>query len=559
MSKSLPDRPSLEQYRKQAKDLLHAHRAADPAALARIRRHHPTLHNLPIDKIPTSSFTLTDAQLILAREHNFESWPRFAAHITTLNLVRSLAELNDPVAGFIEFACIPRHDSHASGTLEHAQLILSRYPHVATANIHTASILAEEPTVRAFLQRDPSLATAKGGPHEWDALTHLCFSRYLRLDESRSDAFLRTAQALLDAGASAATGWYEMIDHPTPRPLFESAIYGAAAIARHPALTQLLLDRGADPNDEETPYHVPEGYDNTVLGILLECGKLNPESLTTILLRKCDWHDELGIALALEHGADPNHLTRWGLTALHQAARRDNSLVIIEQLLKHGADPFLPNRDGLTAQQIAARRGRKDLLDLLFVLFHEKSLKVQLSPLDQLIVACASSDPDGLYTKGTFAYLTHHHPGITVELLAQGGTLLAEFAGNNNADGIRNLLALGVSSSALYQGDGYFGIPRSSTALHVAAWRAQPAAVQFLIESGTPINALDGNGRTALQLAIRAATDSYWKHRRTTDSIEDLVKAGASTEGITLPTGYPEADELLAEYTKRARFHSLGP
>jgi ankyrin repeat protein len=538
MSKSLPGRPSLEQYRKQAKDLLHAHRAADPDALERIRRHHPALHKLALDQIPTAPFTLTDAQLILAREHSFESWPRFASHITTLNLVRSLSELNDPVAAFIEFACIPRHDSHASGSLEHAQLILSRYPEVATANIHTASILADETTVRAFLSSDPTLATAKGGPHEWDALTHLCFSRYLRLDQWRSDAFLRTAQALLDAGAPATTGWYEMIDHPTPRPVFESAIYGAAAIARHPALTQLLLDRGADPNDEETPYHVPEGYDNTVLRILLESGKLNPESLTTILLRKCDWHDELGIALALEHGANPYHLTRWGLTALHQAMRRDNGLIIIEQLLNHGADPTITTPHHGSAAEIAARRGRGDALDL----FAQRGITLNLFPLDQLIAACAQDN------EATIQALTTEHLNLTDELRAQGGTLLAEFAGNNNAVGIRHLLALGVNPSALYQGDGYFDIPRNSTALHVAAWRAQPAALEVLIESGIPINALDGNGRTALQLAIRAATDSYWKYRRTTESIETLLKAGATTAGIALPTGYPEADALLAQY-----------
>ena len=45
-----------------------------------------------------------------------------------------------------------------------------------------------------------------------------------------------------------------MIDHPNPRPMFESAIYGAAGIARHLELTSLLLECGADPNDEETPY-----------------------------------------------------------------------------------------------------------------------------------------------------------------------------------------------------------------------------------------------------------------------------------------------------------------
>jgi hypothetical protein len=210
------------------------------------------------------------------------------------------------VDAFIQAACVPRHSSHSSGTLEEAEVILARYPEVAAANVYTAAILADEEGVRGFLQRDPQSATAKGGPHGWDALSYLCFSRYLRLDRTRSEAFVRTARILLDAGASANTGWIEMIDHPTPRPIVENAIYGAAAIARHPELTRLLLEYGADPNDGETAYHLPEGYDNTVLKILLGSRRFNHASLACLLARKADWHDHAGMHLVLEHGGDPN-------------------------------------------------------------------------------------------------------------------------------------------------------------------------------------------------------------------------------------------------------------
>src|SRR5262245_42012793 len=185
--------------------------------------------------------------------------------------------MTDPAAAFIEAACVPRSTGHATGTLEAAQAILAEHPEVATSSIHTAATLGDEVAVRRFLARDPALATAKGGPHDWDPLTHLCFSRYLRLDAARSDGFLGAARALLDAGASANTGWFE--DAHQPNPEFESVIYGAAAIARHVELTRLLLARGADPNDGETPYHVPETYDNSVLALLLESGRLNAVSL----------------------------------------------------------------------------------------------------------------------------------------------------------------------------------------------------------------------------------------------------------------------------------------
>jgi ankyrin repeat protein len=537
--RELPARPNLEQYKKQAKDLVKECALGHSDALKRIARHHPRLHKLSPPDIQHEPFTLADAQLVIAREHSFESWPKFVHHIETLRLLLSVGQLKDPVATFIEVVCVPRHASHGSGTLEYAQLILDRYPHVAAANIHTAAILADEIAVRGFLSRDPTSATATGGPHDWDALTHLCFSRYLRLDLSRSDAFVRSARALLDAGASAKTGWYEMIDYPNPRPTFESAIYGAAGIARQPELTRLLLERGADPNDEETPYHVPEGYDNTVLKIMLESGKLNQTSLNTILLRKADWHDEHGMQLALEHGADPNQMTHWGYTALHQSLRRDNGLIIIELLLDHGANPALETRDGRSAIQIALRRGRGDVLDLL----ERRGSIIDLHGVDRLIAACAQNDVEAIRS------LTTAESHLASELVAEGGTLLAEFAGNANTEGVRRLVDFGVSVDSLYkEGDLYFDIAKDSTALHVAAWRAWPSTVKALIELGAPVNALDGKGRTALALAVRACVDSFWKYRRTPDSADALLKAGATVRGIEIPTGYEEVDELLRRY-----------
>jgi len=72
--------------------------------------------------------------------------------------------------------------------------------------------------------------------------------------------------------------------------------------------------------------------------------------------------------------------------------------------------------------------------------------------------------------------------------------------------------------------------------------------VEELIARGAPVNARDGKGRTALALAVRACVDSHWKYRRTPQSIEALLRAGATQDGIAIPTGYDEADELLRRY-----------
>ncbi|MEI9815013.1 MAG: ankyrin repeat domain-containing protein [Acidobacteriota bacterium] len=389
--------------------------------------------------------------------------------------------------------------------------------------------------LRAHAEADRDALERIAQPRDWDALTYLCFSRYLRLDLTRSEAFVRTARALLDAGASANTGWIEMIDHPNPRPVIEAAIYGAAGIAQHAGLTRLLLERGADPNDEETPYHVIETRDNTVLKILLESGKCNEKSMSTLLLRKCDWHDIDGVRTILEHGANPNWITGWGVGALHQAVRRDNQLQTIELLMDYGADPTLQGTDGLSAIVIAARRGRAGALDL----FEQRGAKLDLTGLDALIAACARDRRDTIRT------LIEREPLLRSLLIAHGGSLLAEFSGVGNLAGVRNLLDLGVRPDVLYQGDGYWGIAKDSTALHVAAWRAWPDVVKELIARGAPVNATDAQGRTALQLAVKACVDSYWAERRSPDSVRALLAAGASTAGIAVPTGYDEIDPLL--------------
>src|SRR6185503_6253765 len=98
-----------------------------------------------------------------------------------------MSKLADPVSAFIEAACVPLDESHSSAALKEADAILRSNPQVATSSIHTAAILGDDAAVRRFIKLDGDNATAKGGPRGWDPLTHLCFSRYLRLDRARWD------------------------------------------------------------------------------------------------------------------------------------------------------------------------------------------------------------------------------------------------------------------------------------------------------------------------------------------------------------------------------------
>ncbi|MBI1795570.1 MAG: ankyrin repeat domain-containing protein [Candidatus Eisenbacteria bacterium] len=451
----------------------------------------------------------------------------------------SAQSADDPLRAFIVAACVPRDASHASGDLAEAEVILAAHPEAATADIHAAAILGDEAAVRRWIARDPAHATAKGGPYGWDALTHLCFSRYLRIDRARSDGFVRAAAALLDAGASANTGWWEP-DH-RPEPEWEPALYGAAGVAHHAPLTRLLLAGGANPTDVEVVYHSPETRDNAAMEALVESGKLREEDLTLMLIRKHDWHDTAGAQYLLEHGANPNYTWRHGLTALHHALARDNALRMFELLLDHGADPRIV-AGGLTGVARSAREGRSDVLDL----FERRGVAVDLAGVDALIAACARGDA----ARGRA--IAGREPRVADALLAMGGDLLARFAGTCNPAGVGALLDLGVSASAPFaEGDAYFGEPGGSLAIHVAAWRACPDVVKLLIERGSPVDAPDPRGHTPLVLAIRACVDSYWTEIATTDSIRLLLAAGAPADGITLPTGRADVDEVLREHGGR--------
>ncbi len=436
------------------------------------------------------------------------------------------------VVDFIEAASVPRDAWHASGDLSKANAILSQNPGIPGSDIYVSATLGDDTAIKSFIEENPSIATAKGGPRDWDPLTYLCFSRYLKLDRERSDGFVRAAKLLLDSGADPNSGWFEK-EHQ-PKPEFEAVLYGASGISHHPELTKLLVDRGADPNDGETIYHTPESYDNRSMRVLVESGKLTPVSLALLLIRKHDWHDYDGAKYLMEHGADPNQV--WGpITPFIQAIRRDNDLEIIEVALQHGANPFI-EAYGISAIMLAARRGRCDLLEA----FERAAFVMSYKDLDALIIACACGNEEDA------TLITAESPNAVAELREQGGTLLSEFTGNGNDKGVRMLLDLGVDSNARYkEGDGYFGIAQDSTALHVAGWKIQPKCMRTLLERGADPNVKNSREQTPLMMAIKGCTESYWKRRRTPECVDLLLAAGATLECITCKSGYDEIDELL--------------
>ena len=163
---------------------------------------------------------------------------------------------------------------------------------------------------------------------------------------------------------------------------------------------------------------------------------------------------------------------------------------------------------------------------------------MELQGADRLLAACA------MQRKERFRAIAAAEPETVAAVLAQGGKLLATFAGTGNTEGLRLLLDLGLTVDALFEGgDGYWDIARNSTALSVAAWRARHDTVKLLLARGAVVDAKDAGG-TPLMLAVRACVDSYWRDLRSPESVASLLQAGASASGVPYPCGYDKVDEM---------------
>ncbi|MBN1609144.1 MAG: LON peptidase substrate-binding domain-containing protein [Polyangiaceae bacterium] len=81
MSRDLPQRPNIEHLKKQAKELLAAHKRGDPEALDRIRASLPACAALSPDAVADFPLALHDAQSALAREYGAHSWAELRARV----------------------------------------------------------------------------------------------------------------------------------------------------------------------------------------------------------------------------------------------------------------------------------------------------------------------------------------------------------------------------------------------------------------------------------------------------------------------------------------------
>jgi ankyrin repeat protein len=371
----LPNDPSLEHLRKQAKRLRNGVRAGDADAIAQVREFHPRTAEV------VGRFSLSDAQVVTARAYGFASWTRLKEHLTDIEpLVWNPPPSPDPRAPlvdvFVGLACLTYGNWHRSNA-EKARRLLAQQPELAAANIYTAAAVGDVAALRACIERDPALIDAKGGPLQWEPLLYACYSRLDSSDPEHST--VDVARLLLAKGANPNAGflWDGRYAYTALTGAFGE---GEDSINEPPhphrdRLARLLLDAGADPNDSQALYnrHFRENDDHLTLLLSyglgqdkggpwlprLGWGRFTPAKLLVEELWSAAKNNfPQRVKLLVEHGVDVNTTgSRDGRTP-YEAARRAGNQAIAEFLLQHGARQV--EEDPIEAFAVACIAGRRE-------------------------------------------------------------------------------------------------------------------------------------------------------------------------------------------------------
>jgi Ankyrin repeats (3 copies) len=434
----LPDDPSLEQLRKQARELQVEMRRDDP------------------------STKLSAAQRAVARRHGFASWPKLVHHLEVVerhtwrpDLVPANAT---PADDFLRLACLTYTDDDGSDRWTRAAALLDADPNLARDDVHAAAACADTVALTKLLTADAMAASREGGPFRWQPLMYLAYARHdPEITERR---VVEASRLLLGHGGDANIGY---LWHGMPSPFtaltgaFGEGELGPVRQPRHPhslALARVLLEAGADPNDSQTLYNRMFGDDDDHLELLFEFGLGDGDG--------GPWRARLGDALAA-----PKELVRGQLrwAVMHDQAAR------VRLLLAHGVDPVTCFSDGRTPLDLALLSGNSSLVAILA---EHGAAAPTLDGVDAFVAAVLAGDQRAV-------------DGTDREVVARAKVertgLIVWATSRRNAAAVARLIDLGFDVNALGRAD----VPveqKWETALHAAVSNDDAVLVRTLLESG---------------------------------------------------------------------------
>jgi hypothetical protein len=214
--------------------------------------------SLPILSSPTLSSSSRDASpsraglKLKAHLELVERYSRSPHHQATAETVSEGSSLADE---FLRLACLNYGEDDPT-RWQRATELLEASPQLAHANIYTAAAVGDIAAAQELLAADSGCTRRPGGPFAWEPLLYLSYSRLPAPAAGRSA--VETARLLLDHGADPNAGylWEGLVPPFTALTgVFGHGEQGAPPHPEETALARLLLERGANPNDDQTLYN----------------------------------------------------------------------------------------------------------------------------------------------------------------------------------------------------------------------------------------------------------------------------------------------------------------
>jgi ankyrin repeat protein len=493
----LPPHPNLDKQRKLAKTLARDYWRGKADAAERVRALHP--------KPPAPhSFTLSDAQLVIARGYGFTGWPQLKRKIDSLtkspaelfkaaveagdvNQVRRLlrshrdlvSKINEPMFGFKSPA------AHVARTkLDLLDVLLA---HGADLNARTSWEMGGFGVLEQVNPDEASPLIARGARIDVWAAANLGMMAELANSIVRDPALVH---------AKGGDG---------KRPLH---------FARTVEIARFLIEHGAeidalDDDHDSTPAQHLIGDHPDVAAFLVSKGARSDLLLAAALG---------DLTLVRSHlDADPGSI----------AMRVDQDWLPMVDTARNGGHIYQWTLGfHVSAFDVARKRGHAEVLELLLQ---------RARPLDRLLDAlwCA----DDACADAVLAADPHLVDRAPDKALRQ----VADAARNNNLATVSAMLRRGFPVTALSQ--------HGATPLHWAAFHGNPDMLEDVLKYNPPINAQDRQFKgTPMGWLIHGALNPWGVSAgRHGACARLLLDAGAQVDEASLPTGHDAIDQVLRQ------------
>ncbi|AMJ59061.1 ankyrin repeat domain-containing protein [Bosea sp. PAMC 26642] len=454
----LPAFPNLDHLRKQAKRLLRDTHAGTSEALGRFAASLPAARGLSLPALAQYPLRLHDAQSVVAREHGFRSWTELKRYV---EWARSAA--TERLSRWLR--CVFEGQARERAL---ALRMLHAEPALVAGDLWLACPVGDVARLERALAADPAFANRPGGPFAMPPLAAVTSSALIREPEFE-DRLLASARLLIAHGADVDGRWTDprFPDNPL------SVLYGAAGRTHHAGMTRLLLDAGADPNDNESLYHSVESEDLSCTRLLLAAGAR--VAGTNAVARSLDYDRPEALQLLLARREEPVE-THW----LHHAMLRGRSLAHIRALVEAGADLSARDRSGTSVYAFASRFGREDVMALL----RERGVIDLLNPDEAFVAACARGD------EAAAKAMLRAAPDMLSRLSEAQLKAMPQLAAIGRLEAVRTMLALGWPREVK---EGW-----QATALNLAIFSGDAMMTRLLLEHGADWRTQHGYGDNAL-------------------------------------------------------------